>query len=91
MFKTHVHHTNYKTTHLVLTMFLLSSLSEWWNELTLTAMLAQVWCLPFLIWLEVAYTSESNKWVVYVIMTLFLSQPYGKLEPADYDQIALYD
>ncbi|OAA66493.1 Major facilitator superfamily domain, general substrate transporter [Niveomyces insectorum RCEF 264] len=60
----------------IFTMFLLSSLSEWWHELTFTALLAQVWCIPFLIWLEVAYTSESNKWAVYAVMTVFLGQPY---------------
>lgn len=58
-------------------MFLLAAFSEWSGQLTLAAVIPQIWALPFLIWLEVAYTSSSNKWVVYAVMTLFLSQPYA--------------
>jgi hypothetical protein len=58
-------------------MFALSYMSEIQNEMILTAMLGQVWCIPFLIWLEVAYSAESNKWVVFTIISLLLSYPYG--------------
>ncbi|KJR89272.1 uncharacterized protein SPSK_06066 [Sporothrix schenckii 1099-18] len=61
----------------ILTMFLLAAFSEWSGQLTLSSLFAQVWVLPFLVWLEVAYSSASNKWVVYAVMTLFLSQPYA--------------
>lgn len=63
--------------YIVITMFALSYLAEIRNEMVLTAMLGQVWCLPFLIWLEVGYTAESNKWVVFTIISLLLSYPYG--------------
>ncbi|KAM0255378.1 hypothetical protein ACHAQJ_005820 [Trichoderma viride] len=52
-------------------------LSEIQNEMILTAMLGQVWCIPFLIWLEVSYNAESNKWVVFTIISLLLSYPYA--------------
>ncbi|KAM0487010.1 hypothetical protein ACHAPX_000277 [Trichoderma viride] len=61
----------------IITMFALSYLAEIRNEMVLTAMLGQIWCLPFLIWLEVAYTAESNKWVVFTIISLLLSYPYA--------------
>ncbi|CAK7215104.1 hypothetical protein SCUCBS95973_002365 [Sporothrix curviconia] len=61
----------------IITMFVLSAVSEWSNQLTLAGIFAQVWCLPFLIWLETTYSATSSKWVVYIVMVFFLSQPYA--------------
>ena len=59
-------------------MLILTALAEVFQSLTLFALFSQFWHLPFLIWLEVAYTSSSNRWVVYAVMTLLLSSPSGK-------------
>lgn len=39
------------------------------------AALAQVWSLPFLIWLRVGYDAESSKWTTWAILTLLLAKP----------------
>jgi hypothetical protein len=59
-------------------MLILTYVAEICGSLTYVAMFGQFWVLPFLIWLEVAYTAESNKWVVYAVMILLLSYPNRK-------------
>lgn len=39
------------------------------------AALAQVWTLPFLIWLRVGYDAETSRWTTWAILTLLLAKP----------------
>ncbi|KAK4061891.1 hypothetical protein Trihar35433_9491 [Trichoderma harzianum] len=59
----------------VFTMLALTYLAEAWSELTLTALIGQIWLLPFLIYLNVVNTTEVNKWVFWVVVTLLLAYP----------------
>jgi len=62
----------------IFTMLALTYVSELLGELTLTAMFPQFWALPFVVYLYAVDINYINKWVAWVIMTLFLSLPYGK-------------
>lgn len=64
---------------LVFMMLALTYLAEAWSELTLTALIGQIWLLPFLIYLNVVNTTEVNKWVFWVVVTLLLAYPNGEL------------
>ncbi|PKK54984.1 hypothetical protein CI102_364 [Trichoderma harzianum] len=59
----------------VFMMLALTYLAEAWSELTLTALIGQIWLLPFLIYLNVVNTTEVNKWVFWVVVTLLLAYP----------------
>ncbi|PNP47043.1 hypothetical protein THARTR1_10548 [Trichoderma harzianum] len=59
----------------VIIMLALTYLAEAWGELTLTALIGQIWLLPFLIYLNVVNTQEVNKWVFWVVVTLLLAYP----------------
>lgn len=59
-------------------MLTLTYLAEVFQNLTYVAMFGQFWVLPFLVWLEVGYSDESNKWVVYAVMVLLLAYPNRK-------------
>jgi hypothetical protein len=64
---------------LVILMLLLTYVAEFWNELTLTSMIGQIWLLPFLIYLNIADTTKVNKWVIWAVISLLLSYPNGAL------------
>jgi hypothetical protein len=57
----------------------LTYLSEYLGELSLVAMLSQFWALPFLIYLNVANSAQTDKWVTFAIFTLLLAYPIGTL------------
>ncbi|CAK7217661.1 hypothetical protein SBRCBS47491_003236 [Sporothrix bragantina] len=59
----------------ILTMMLLTYVAEIWNELTFTAMIGQIWALPFLIYFVVADTATASKWTIFALTTVFLSYP----------------
>ncbi|ODM19681.1 hypothetical protein SI65_04666 [Aspergillus cristatus] len=61
----------------IFTMLALTYVSELLGELTLTAMFPQFWALPFVVYLYAVDINSINKWVAWVIMTLFLSLPYA--------------
>lgn len=61
-------------------MMLLTYLAEIFQQLTLTAILGQIWALPFLIFFNLVDTSQINKWVVWGLTTLLLSYPNGNTE-----------
>lgn len=63
---------------LVVTMLALTYLAEVWGELTLTAMIGQIWALPFVVYLAVANTATANKWVIFAVTTLLLGYPSGE-------------
>jgi hypothetical protein len=53
-------------------------LAEMVGQLTLVAGMAQLWPLPFLIYLNAVDTSKVNRWVIYAVTTLLLSYPNGE-------------
>ena len=59
------------------TMITLTYLSEKFGQLTWAAMFPQFWALPFVIYLYVVDINSINKWVAWVILTIFLSIPSG--------------
>lgn len=59
----------------VMTMLGLTYLSEAWNELSLTAMLGQIWTLPLLVAMVAINLATVNDWVLYAILLLLLAYP----------------
>ncbi|KAF1986879.1 MFS general substrate transporter [Aulographum hederae CBS 113979] len=59
----------------MITMLLLSYSSEVFGELTMHAMVGQIWVLPFLIYLVAVDGSQQGKWTMWAIITLLLSYP----------------
>ncbi|KAL2796196.1 major facilitator superfamily domain-containing protein [Aspergillus keveii] len=59
----------------ITTMLFLAYTAETVNELTFVSMVGQIWALPFLVYLYVVDINTVNKWVVWVVMTLFLGYP----------------
>lgn len=61
------------------TMLIVTYTAEIFGELTLTALVGQIWALPFLVYIYVVDISSINKWVAWGIMTVLLSYPSGML------------
>ncbi|KAM3466300.1 hypothetical protein NHJ6243_001040 [Beauveria neobassiana] len=59
----------------VFTMLGLTFLAEHLRNLSIVAMLAQIWALPFIIYLNVVDTAAVNKWVMFGVITLLLGVP----------------
>ncbi|KAB8227003.1 major facilitator superfamily domain-containing protein [Aspergillus alliaceus] len=59
----------------IFTMLTLTYVSEWITQLTWSAMIPQIWALPFVIYLYAVDINNINKWVAWAIMTVFLSVP----------------
>ncbi|KAI0148902.1 phthalate transporter [Pestalotiopsis sp. NC0098] len=59
----------------IITMLSLTYAAEVFGELTLTSMLGQIWILPFLVYLNVADTASTSRWVIWTVTTLLLSYP----------------
>jgi hypothetical protein len=53
----------------------LTYVAEVWGELTLTAMIGQIWALPFLVWLYVSQSATTSKWLVFGMVTALLMYP----------------
>lgn len=58
-------------------MLALTYLAEIWNELTLTAMIGQIWTIPLLISLVALNLATTNNWVIYAILVILLMYPNG--------------
>jgi len=63
------------------TMLALTYVAEIWGELSLTSMIGQIWCLPFVAYLYAVDINKINKWSAWGILTALLSFPSGKLPP----------
>jgi hypothetical protein len=61
----------------VMNMLCLTYAAEVFGELTLIAMIGQIWALPFLVLLNVVDINKINKWVAWGVMTILLSYPSG--------------
>ncbi|KAI2625784.1 MFS general substrate transporter [Hypoxylon sp. NC1633] len=59
----------------IVTMLVLTYLSEVWNERSLMGLFAQIWVLPNIVALTVL-PSDVSPWVKYVILTILLAYPY---------------
>ncbi|KAF9890603.1 hypothetical protein FE257_005734 [Aspergillus nanangensis] len=56
-------------------MLVLTYTAEALGQLSLVAMLGQIWSLPFLVYMYVVDINSANKWVAWVVMTLLLGHP----------------
>lgn len=61
----------------MLTMMGMTYLAEVFGELTLTAMMGQIWALPFLVYIYAVDINSINKWAAWGLMTALLSYPSG--------------
>lgn len=59
-------------------MLCLTYLGEIWNELTFTALIAQIWTLPLLVALVALNLANINKWVLYALLITLLMYPNGE-------------
>ncbi|PLB35038.1 putative MFS transporter [Aspergillus candidus] len=59
----------------IVTKILLTYTAEALGSLALMGVVAQIWVLPLLIYMNVVDFSQSNKWVAWTILTLLLSHP----------------
>ncbi|CZT48815.1 related to nicotinamide mononucleotide permease [Rhynchosporium secalis] len=59
----------------VVTMLALTYAAEVFGELTFTALIGQIWALPFLVFINIVDISQINKWLAWAIMTALLSFP----------------
>ena len=62
----------------IITRILLTYAGEIFGSLAWMGVVAQLWCLPFLIYMNVVNLSETNKWIVWSVLTLFLGFPNGR-------------
>ncbi|KAG1859532.1 allantoate permease [Suillus subalutaceus] len=59
----------------IVTMFLITLVSEFVNERSIVSMIEDVWTLPFLVALY-ALPSNPNPWIFFAVVTGLLSYPY---------------
>ncbi|TAQ86602.1 hypothetical protein B7494_g5078 [Chlorociboria aeruginascens] len=59
----------------VITMLGLTYAAEVFGELTFTALIGQIWALPFLLFINLVDINGINKWLAWIIMTALLSYP----------------
>ncbi|KAH8812635.1 major facilitator superfamily domain-containing protein [Xylogone sp. PMI_703] len=59
----------------VITMLGLTYAGEVFGELTYTALIGQIWALPFLIFMNLVDINQINKWFAWLIMTALLCYP----------------
>ncbi len=56
-------------------MLAITFIAEIRKELTFTALVGQIWALPFLIYLAVVNTANVNRWIIWAVTTLLLGYP----------------
>ncbi|KAI1808635.1 MFS general substrate transporter [Daldinia bambusicola] len=59
----------------IFTMLANTYAAEIFGNLTLVAVVGQIWILPFLIYLNVADTASASRWVIWTVTTLLLAYP----------------
>jgi hypothetical protein len=65
----------------VITMLCLTYAGEVFGELTFTALIGQLWALPFLIFINLVDINGINKWIAWAVITALLCYPSGKRTP----------
>jgi MFS family permease len=73
-FRTNLLTIPYVVCHII-TMMILTYVAEIWKELTLTAMVSQIWVLPFLVYVYIYDITKIDKWVAWGVLTALLSFP----------------
>lgn len=63
---------------MIITRIILTYAGEYFESLSWMGLIAQVWSLPMLIYMNAVDLSQTNKWVVWTVLTLFLSLPSGE-------------
>jgi hypothetical protein len=61
----------------VIAMLALTYAAEVFGELTLVALIGQLWALPFLVFIYLVDLNSINKWMAWGIMTALLMYPSG--------------
>ncbi|KAI1135563.1 MFS general substrate transporter [Hypoxylon sp. FL0543] len=61
----------------IINMMALATLAEFTGQLAACASIFQIWCLPFLIYLEVVDTTKASKWLTWAMISLLLAAPLG--------------
>ncbi|KAI9645120.1 hypothetical protein NHQ30_005854 [Ciborinia camelliae] len=64
----------------IITMLGLTYASEVFGELTLTALIGQIWALPFIVFIYIVDINSINRWAAWFILTVLLSYPNGMLD-----------
>lgn len=62
----------------VMNMLCLTYAAEIFGELTLIAMIGQIWALPAIVLINIVDINKVNKWIAWAIMTVLLSYPSGE-------------
>jgi len=58
-------------------MLILTYVSQAIGQMALVAVVPQFWAIPFLLWLRFVDTTTVSKWTTWLVMTIFLGNPYG--------------
>lgn len=61
----------------MITMLILTYVSEAFGELTFVAIIGQLWILPCLIWFNVANTAAVSRWAIFAVTSVLLAYPNG--------------
>ncbi|VBB84817.1 Putative Protein similar to YIL166C of Saccharomyces cerevisiae [Podospora comata] len=61
----------------IVNMIILTYVSEFTGQMSLTAIIPQFWAIPFLVFLRFVDTTTVSKWTVWLVMTFFLGSPYS--------------
>ncbi|KAK3364565.1 major facilitator superfamily domain-containing protein [Lasiosphaeria hispida] len=61
----------------IMNMLLLTYLSQMISQMSLVAMIPQIWAIPFLLWLRFVDASGVSKWTTWLVMSIFLGSPYA--------------
>lgn len=62
-------------------MLALATVAELTGQLAACAAVFQIWCIPFLIYLEVVDTTKASKWLTWGMISLLLAAPLGAFLP----------
>jgi len=65
----------------VIAMLALTYAEEVFGEITLVALIGQLWALPFLVLVYLVDLNSINKWMAWGIMTALLMYPSGMSTP----------
>ncbi|PYH99665.1 MFS general substrate transporter [Aspergillus ellipticus CBS 707.79] len=59
----------------IVTRILITYAGEMFGSLAWMGVLAQIWCLPLIIYMNAVDLSQTNKWIVWTVLTLFQGFP----------------
>jgi hypothetical protein len=62
----------------IITMLGLTYIAEIWGELTLTALIGQIWVLPFVVYIYLVDITKINKWKAFGMLSLLIAYPSGR-------------